>query len=194
MIPCNSYYGSYRTRTFNEIFEGSVDVFKSSLNEISGENIQTILGDKVNLTFVLLSAKYGNSHIANSDENQFKLQLFSKIFQYAPTWVKRLDIQSDLRKLTKDELMQGAKAIYNQAFNPDTAPSTGALEELTRIAGQNTTNYKKSAMEAYAMLSELLETDVSELFLNKFKPLFIKVAAPDYPLLYETEAQYGTDL
>lgn len=42
-------------------------------------------------------------------------------------------------------------------------------------------------MEAYAQLAALLETDVTEDFLNKFKYLFIKVAAPDYPLLYETE-------
>lgn len=68
-----SYYGGYRTRTFNDIFEGDSATFATKLSEISGVNLSTILGDKLALTYTLLAARYGNSHIANSDENQFML-------------------------------------------------------------------------------------------------------------------------
>ena len=77
MMLCNqygpSYYGGYRTRTFNEIFEGNSTTFTTKLSEISGVDLTTILGNKLALTYTLLAARYGNSHIANSDENQFML-------------------------------------------------------------------------------------------------------------------------
>lgn len=187
MKLCDSYYGSYRTRTFNEIFEGNYEVFQDKLEEISNDNMTTLLKNKVQLVYILLASRYGNSHIANSDENQFILQVYSKLFQFAPTWLKRLEIQESLRNLSIDELRQGSKAIYNSALNPDQPPSTGALEELTRIASQNTTNYKRSTLEAYAQLVDLLETDITEDFLRHFKKLFIQITAPDYPLLYKTE-------
>jgi hypothetical protein len=78
--------------------------------------------------------------------------MFSVIFQYGPTWQKRLDIQAKIRGLTDSDILIGSKAIYNTALNPSTAPSTGSLEELTYINSQNTTNYKKSKLEAYAQL------------------------------------------
>ena len=39
-------------------------------------------------------------------------------------------------------------------------------------------------MDAYAMLIALLETDVTESFLDKFKKLFLKVVQPELPLWY----------
>ena len=68
---------------------------------------------------------------------------------YGPTWEKRLDIQEKLRNISDDELRLGSKAIYNHALNPSTAPSTQALEELSYINDQSTSNYRKSKMDAY---------------------------------------------
>lgn len=190
MIPCNSYYGEYRTRTFADIF-GDADKLIEAIDtfppfkEYSGGITQTELG----VIYYLLYAKYGNSHIAYTDENQFKYALYSLIWQYGPTWKKRLDIQDKIRNLSEDELRTGARAIYNHAFNPSTAPSTSTMEELLTINDQNTTNYKKSKLEAYGILWELLKTDVTEVFLTKFKKLFIVITAPDYPLYYTTEVE-----
>lgn len=180
MMPCNSYYGGYRTRTFANIFP-SAEEFTSVITEMPFDK-ETI---DLNLVYYLLYARYGNSNIAFSDENQFKFSVGSIIFQYGLTWTKRLDVQKKLRALSEADLLLGGKAIHNHSFNPSTVPSTQTLEELTTINDQNTTNYKKSKMEAYAYLMELLETDVTEEFIGKFKKLFISVLAPDYPLLYE---------
>ena len=183
---CNTYFDSFRTRTFTDIFPDEnafFDTWDSSPNSnhhgFSDEG-------KINLIYYLLYARYGNSHIAYTDENQFKYALLSTIFMYGPSWEKRLEIQTNLRNLTEDDITRGGKAIYNQSLNPSTAPSTSTLEELTTINAQNTTNYKKSKLEGYSMLMALIETDVTEEFIGKFKKLFLTVVASGEPLLYAT--------
>lgn len=181
MMICNTYYDIHRTRKFTDIYESAED-FIAEFNDgpFEVDNVD------LELVFYLLYGRYGNSHISYSDENQFKFALFSKVFQYGPTWAKKLEVQGKLRGLSETELVVGSKAIHNHSFNPSTAPTTSTLEELPTINDQNTTNYKKSKMEAYATLLSLLETDVTEQFINKFKSLFIVVAAGPAPLLYET--------
>ena len=185
-----SYYGGYRTRTFSDIFP-SFEEFETAYHatplkiKFSGEGLP---GLSLSQLFYMLYAHYGNSHIAYSDENQFVYYMWSIIYQYGPTVIKERYIQDKLRDLKDEELMIGGKAIYNHSYNPSTAPSTSTMEELLTINDQNTTNYKKSQMEGYATLLALLEKDVIDEFIHKFKRLFIKVLAPDYPLLYSTEA------
>lgn len=144
--------------------------------------------------FYLLYAKYGNNPIANRDVNQFKYKVFSIIFQYGPTWSKRVEIQEKLRALSEDDLIKGSKAIYNSAQNPSTKPSTSSLEELEYINAQNTTNYKKSKMDAYTQLWDLLATDVTSEFLNKFKNLFKMFVLNERPLVYVTETEEETEI
>lgn len=146
----------------------------------------TISDDSANTLFYLLYARHGNSAINNLDETQWKYRVFTTIFQYGPTWEKRLEIQENLRGLSEEDLMKGSKAIYNHAFNPSNEPTTLSLAELEYINDQNTTNYKKSYMDAYTQLIELLDTDVTGAFLDKFKPLFAKFIYTK-PDLYITE-------
>lgn len=180
--------GNYRTRKFKQIFTDS-DTFAEEYSE-SGVNFGEFGGgfntDQLTLIYGLLYARYGNSNIASDDENQFKYKVFTTIFMYAPTWFKRLEVQQALRELSLDELQLGAKAIYNSALNPSGQPTTNTVDELNYINQQNTTRYKKGKLDAYATLLELLETDVTEKFIGKFKKLFITIVQPDYPLWYIT--------
>lgn len=179
----NSYYGSYRTRKFSDIYP-DVDTFLEDYK--SGEIPAELTDDTAKTLYYLLYARYGNSHIAYDDENQFKYAMLSKIFMYGPSWEKRLDVQRKIRALSEEEILQGSKAIYNHAFNPSTLPTTDTTDELSFINDQNTTKYKKSKLDGYANLIALIETDVTERFIGQFKKLFITIVAPDYPLLYET--------
>ena len=174
----------YTTVIFTEVWD-DVDKFKADLaySPFAG-CISTSNPDNVSLVFYLLYAKYGNSPIANFDIMQFKYKIFSTMFQYGPTWEKRLDIQAKLRNLTEADILLGSKAIYNHANNPSTTPSTATLDELTYIDDQNTTNYKKSKMDAYTQLWALLKTDVTEEFLKKFQKCFKQFVAPSAPLIY----------
>lgn len=184
----NLLYGNYRTRSFNNIYE-NINVFKDDFTFYSSIGLDPNLlnQESINTIFYLLCAKYGNSHIANSDENQFKLKLFSTIFQYAPYWEKKLDIQSKLRGLTEDQLLEGAKQINNHSYNPSTAPTTDTLDELPTINEQTSTKFKKSRLDGYGLLLDLLERDVTEEFMNKFKKLFLIIVEPQLPLWYVTE-------
>lgn len=182
-MMCNSLYGNFRNMKFTDIW-GEADKFiqdtlTSPLNVMKEEELTTI--------YYLLYAHYGNSVIASSDINQFKYKVYSTIFMYGPTWAKRLEVQKKLREMSEDDLTRGGKAIYNHAYNPSTAPSTSTLEELLAINDQNTTNYKKSKLEGYSILTALLESDVSKEFIDKFKKLFITVVEPEEPLWYEME-------
>lgn len=123
------------------------------------------------------------------DITQWKFKIYSTIFQYGPTWEKRLDIQKELRELNLEELQKGTRAIHNSALNPQTEPSTNALQELTFINQQNTTNYTKSKMDAFGQLWELLDTDVTGEFINKFQKCFKQFVRPEKPLLYVTEEE-----
>ncbi len=185
MIPYNPQYGNFRTRQFKQIFESTEQFIEDYKASDIAYNI-SISDEELSLVYALLYARYGNSTIASDDENQFKYQVYSTIFMYAPTWLKRLQIQEDLRFMSIEELQLGGKAIYNTALNPSGSPSTQSTEELSYINQQNTTNYRKSKLEAYSLLTSLLETDVTEQFIGRFKKLFITIVQPDYPLWYVT--------
>ena len=189
MIP------QYDTKLFCEIYDNAedfVDDYKDSglydavsvgtppvlhLNNSLSDQEATIL-------FYLLYAKYGNNPIANLDETQFKYKLWATIFQYGPAWSKKLEIQKKLRELTDEDIRLGSKAIYNHAYNPSTSPSTSTLDELTAINEQNTTNYKKSKLEGYTALWDLLVADVSEAFVKKFEKLFKQFISPERTWIY----------
>ena len=190
MLNCN-LYGNFRTRTFAEIFTeqgfDSVQIFDTAIKEcgiplkIKDESLSTL--------FYLLYARYGNSHIASSDENTFLYKLASTIFMYGPTWEKRIEIQDKLRALQETDILKGSEAIYNTANAPGTEIA-GLVDnegKLDFLSGQNTTAYRKSKMEGYATLASLLETDVTKEFIDRFANLFLKIVEPYEPLWYVTE-------
>lgn len=181
-------YGNFRTRTFVDIFP-DVEEF---LEAYKNNGIQPVLNDDtVSTLFYLLYSRYGNSHIASSDENVFKYRVWSTIFMYGPTWQKRLEIQEKIRALTDADMASGTHAIFNHAFNPSTEPTTQTKEELDFINEQNTTRYKKGKLDAYKELWDLLSTDVTKYFLDRFADLFIKILEPEYPLWYKTDIIQG---
>ena len=180
----NSLYGCYRQVKFTDVW-GDVNSF---LSDYKSNGIQTTISEQSATTlYYLLYSRFGNSTIASSDTNRFKYDVWGTIFSYGPTWEKRLEIQEKLRNLTDDDLFTGSTQIYNHAYNPGTAPSTGTLDELTAINEQNTNKSKRDKMSAYSMLLSLLETDVTQQFLDKFKKLFLKIVQPEIPLWYVTD-------
>ena len=173
----------YSTRLFSQIYE-SVNDFVYDYNNIGIPKIITV--DNVTTLYYLLYARYGNSPIANYDENQFKYKVFSIIWQYGPTWEKRLSVQATLRGLSEADLIKGATSIYNHAYNPETAPSTTDTEQLSYVNDQNVSKHTKNKVAGYAELLSLLETDVTEELLQRFSRCFKKFAKPG-TYLYVTE-------
>ena len=292
-MPNNVWYRpKYSTKIFTEVWD-EADKFLEDLNDSPFAN--AITADNEELLYYLLYAKYGNSPIANMDENQFKFKVFSIIFQYGPTWEKRLDIQQTLRSMSLQDILAGGSEritgtdtntginrkdesgtkndtgsqntvsssastitrdisnsgtqtnevdgtdILNHASNPPTAPVTSSTDPLTYIDAQdyktldNTTTRRdnlktdddsntvtgstvslvsgattsftngatltsaatlttdrlhvkdKDPLRGYAELWELLRTDVTSLFINKFASCFKTFVGPDRCWAYITE-------
>ena len=179
----------YITKTFVEVFPNYAK-FKSDYDDliplVSG-GVAPLTASNIQATYYLLFARYGNTPIVNYDETQFKMKLMAIICTYGPVWERKKAIQKSLRDLTETELLQGAKQIYNHAFNPSTEPTTAQLEELTHINDQNTTNNKKSKMEAYSILWANLHVDATDEFLNKFKNCFSRFVGDQFPIIYVEE-------
>ena len=190
----------YDTKLFCEIYDNAEDFVAdykdSGLYDAVSVGTPPVLhlnnslsDQEATILFYLLYARYGNNPIANYDENQFKYKIFATIFQYGPAWSKKLDIQKSIRELTEADIRLGSKAIYNHAYNPSTGPSTASLEELTAINEQNTTNYKKSKLEGYMGLWQMVVSDVTEEFIRKFEKLFKQFVTAERTWIYQTDEE-----
>ena len=186
----NSLYGNFRNKKFSDIWSEASDFVDEYKDSGVYQTSNKISDDSATTLFYLLYSEYGNSVIASSDENQFKYQIFSTIYEYGPTWEKRVDIQSKLRALTDTDLEESTKTIYNKALNPGNTPSTA---ELSYINEQTTANVKKGKLDKYAQLYELLSTDVTRDFITKFKKYFLQIVLPENALWYVSEGDKDND-
>lgn len=149
----------------------------------------------IELIYFLLCGRYANSTIAPDDENRFKWELFSRIFQYGPNWAQELNIQKQIRNIEIEGFREGTQNINNYAANPATAPSTKDTEELPYINNQNVTKSKRSLADAAALKLSLLDENVTDRFLDRFKNLFLTIVQPthqDYFVTYNDT--YTTDI
>ena len=167
----------YNKLTFLEVWP-TVGAFLTDFGQIAGETMLLPNGVMTNqgkfTLYWLLVARYGNNPIVNNDVTQWKMKIFSLMFAYGPAWEKKAAIQNTILSLTESDILVGAKQIYNHALNPSTAPKTSDLEELNYINDQNTALHKKSKLEAYSILWEMIHTDHTEKFLVRFKDCFSK--------------------
>lgn len=100
----------------------------------------TISSTNATTLYYLLYARYANNPIANYDEEQFKYKVFSIIFQYGPTWEKRLSIQQTLRGLQLEDLVSDGS--FSELFGHQGAGNSTTTNNLTntRIIDTDTTS------------------------------------------------------
>lgn len=182
----NSLYGNFRNRTFSNIWESAEDFvadYKGSGVYVTNNKISDASATSL---FYLLYSEYGDSVISSDNEDIFRYQIFSTIFEYGPSWEKKLDIQNKLRTLTDNDLELGTKTIYNKALNPGTSTTTA---ELDYINEQNTATIKRGKLDKYAQLYEILDNDITKQFISKFKKYFLQIVLPERPLWYTTHVE-----
>lgn len=185
--------GLNATKTFADIYPDSatfVAEYTGTSETFANPFPDVFDGDttKMILLWSLLISRFMNSSIANYDESQFKYRLFSTIWQFAPAWQKKLDIQEKLRNLTDDEIVTGSKTISDHAYNPSTIVEGGPNPDdgiIDTINEQNKVRFVKSKIEGYSILWDMLRADVTNDFLAKFKSLFTVIVEPTTKLLYE---------
>lgn len=175
----------FDTEYFNQIWENHDDFLEEYRNaplkrdEIDQETAKTI--------YYLIYARFGNTPIANISLDQFKIKFWAIVYINAPAWKKREEIQLKIRTMSDSDLFTSNKQIYNTAENPANEPSTDANNELLFIDRQAVNKNIRGKIDGYALLWDLLKTDVTTMFLDKFKVLFQKFVRPERPLLYESE-------
>ncbi len=180
------------TKTFSEIYSTYEGFFEDYKNlGIPGrlkndEFLKTI--------YILLMGEYASSSIMSFSEMQFKLRLFTLIMSYGPQYERELEMQDKLLNMSDEEIKISAKAIYNTALNPSTAPTTDTLEELTMINQQNTTKHVRSLLEAYEYLETLLSPNLTKEFIKRFDNLFVRVLRTNQPLYYKTYIEEDLEL
>ena len=120
----NKMFPQYDTKLMTEVWSDASGFLADYQNvgiptTISTTNATTL--------YYLLYAKYGNTPIANYDENQWKYKVFSIIYQYGPTWEKRLDIQTTLRGLQISDLVDnGSSRALSSQSGSATSSKTGS--------------------------------------------------------------------
>lgn len=171
--------------TFSDIFHDA-DSFYDYCSD-SGILDSIITEEFLKKLWIMLYAYYGNSPIASVDENRWKAKLVVTIEEYAPTYIKKAEIQKALRALDIEDLREGYKSIFNRAVNPSAEPSTDNTEELPYINEQNVNKTRKNKADAYLTLWDALKSNILEDFLKKFSKLFSKIASTGNIIVFETE-------
>ena len=179
----------FNTKLFTDVFP-TYDSFKSCFdNDFEKYAKDCIANNYLNTLYWLLFARYGANPINNMTENLFKARLVAITWQKGPTWVRRVQLQDSLRALTESDLLSGAKTILNAADHPETPPSTDTDTELTYIKAQNVSKIKRSKLDAYSYLNDVLKNDVTEEFIQSYAKLFTKFVTPLVTRIYENDIE-----
>lgn len=176
---------AYARWTFKDLFPDAT-TFKTAVktNNLLEAEITDSFIDKF---YYMMLAKYCNTPIIKDDAEAWLYDLIFTMNAYIPTFLKKEAIQKDLRALSTDDARVGFQSIYNHAFNPSQAPSTGTEEELPYVNEQNVNKTRKNVVDALSILWELLHTNLWEDLLRKFSKLFSKIASPANNVIYIME-------
>ena len=176
----------YENLTFDEVFSSDTD-FKDKIRDTGLITDASITDNFLKLLYAMLFAKHGSDAIVSANEEQWIFKVALTTASYAPTYLKKQDIQAKLRALNLDELREGYKNIFNHAVNPSTKPSTENTAELPYINDQNVNKGTKSKADAYAYLWEILKWNITDEFLKKYDKLFSMVATTTPRAVYISE-------
>lgn len=137
------------------------------------------------LFYTLIYGRHGNATIVSPDSylEAWEARFCSIVWQFGPYWLKQTQVQEAIRSLTEDDLIRGGLVVSTNALNPAEEPSETfeglEMPKVGTINQQATSQSRRSKMDAYAALSQLLRTDITEGFLRRFDALFRNIYAND---------------
>lgn len=180
----------YDTKLMTQVWD-SATKFVYDYNHVG---IPTTITDQNATTlYYLLYARYGNTPIANFDENQFKYKVFSVIFQYGPTWEKRLEVQGLLRQMSLDDMTVEAITATSNTATASTTASRSGSDDYSRNyneAGTNTGtvgNVSASSTTATNDSNTSTEGDAEDIKNHAFNPGTAPSTTAYAPLNYINE-------
>lgn len=105
---------------------------------------------------------------------------------YGPSWAKELELQQQLRGLTNEQLSEGTVRLNNTVLNEGTVVDD-PKQLLGRLNDQRASITQRGTIEQINSVLMLLKDDVTENFIDRFKPIFAIVTTPSNELLYEVD-------
>lgn len=137
------------------------------------------------LFYSLIYGRHGNATIISPDDYlaAWETRFCSILWQFGPYWMREVAIQQSLRELSEEDLLKGSLVVSSNALNPAAKPTETFenmdVPKVDTIQQQATSQSRRSKMDAYAALSQLLRTDVTESFLRRFDALFRNIYPND---------------
>lgn len=168
----------------------TLDMFNEDLNNTYSPLKPDVNDNTITTTYYLIIGRYGDSPILGyTDEGRWKLRFFSVYLSKTPDWETKTGIQSEVRKLTIEDIQKGNLSIYNSALNPNTTPTDTSNIELNYINAQNTTRRQLSKIDALLSKYGALDDTINDRYLDNFAKLFSKFATQDVPLYLYTDKE-----
>ena len=179
----------YNTKTFSQIFPDFTSFKNCFDNDFDKYAKDCISETSLKTLYWLLYSRYGENPIVNLSEVIFKSKMVANTFQKGPTWERKLNLQKDLRDLTESDLLTGAKTIFNKALHDEGEPGTDTDTELTFINAQDVSKMRRSKLDAYSFLQDVLKTDVTEEFISSYAKLFSRFVSPTNTRIYVNDEE-----
>lgn len=120
-----------------------------------------------------LLAEYYNWHFIYLDDLGITLNVFHLIEEFYPNTKERLNIAEQIRNLSIEDFKKSGISINSQGANPKT---TEQMDELIDLVDAQTANFQLKSQEQTLRAKFMsLYDGIMEEFIERFKPLFVKL-------------------
>lgn len=138
-----------------------------------------------------LMAQYYNWHFVYMDDLGIALNTFHIIHDYYPNCKERLNLVAQTRDLSLDEFKKSGLMINSQGSNPKIHTEMDELIDL--VDSQNASFQLKSKEQALRAKFLALYDGVMDEFIDRFKPLFVKLYSGVNSYLYQNNIEEGDE-
>ena len=133
----------------------------------------TLTKDDLSHIYYHLRAAYYNWHFIYFDDRGISDNVYHVIEEYYPNCKERLKLAKDLRDATLDTFKDNGTFIDSTGQNPKVEKTMNEL--IGFVDTQNASFQFKSTEEAIKTKFFALKDGIMEAFIDRFKPLFVKL-------------------
>lgn len=138
-----------------------------------------------------LLAKYYNWHYIYADDLGISLNTMHIIEEFYPNCKERLNLVEQMRSLTLDEFKKSGIHIDSSGANPKTKTEMNELIDL--VDSQQASFQLKSTEQTLKAKFMALYDGVMDQFVDRFKPLFVKLYSGVNSYIYENPIERGDE-
>ena len=143
----------------------------------------TITKDDLKHIYYHLRAAYYNWHFIFTDDRGISDNVYHIIEEYYPNCKERLSLVAQLRAATLDTFKDNGTFIDSTGTNPKVEKTMSELVDM--VDTQNASFQYKSTEQAIRAKFNSLTDGIMEAFIDRYKPLFVKLYSGVSDYLYK---------